>query len=184
MEQMKLPMPRPRVRLDGPTTVAEADNAALRQRVRLDEVPEPAPQAENPLRFADAHLARSEWSKDGERPPLNGWWEVTDHKTGALLARWWYDGDWSKGDPKDKVSTWLSHAQFMTQYAWRGLQLPHPDVYPCPPYVSTNLVVRAQEAGHSIHTTYVRFQATGIGRGQSETVNAPRWPNGRPRVKL
>lgn len=68
-------------------------------------------------------------------PKCIGFWDVTDHKSGTLNVRWWFGGVWwTKGHPDDASAPRLSHDQFKTQYAWRGLRNPPPDAYPCPPY--------------------------------------------------
>lgn len=60
-----------------------------------------------------------------EAPYWKGFYDVTDHKTGTLNARWWFGGVWwYKGDPSDigHRGTALTHDDFKKQYAWRGGQ--------------------------------------------------------------
>lgn len=183
-KQMELPvvMPRPRVRLDGPATIALAENATMM-------LAQSAAQGatSRALMWPDPMLGRMPWESK-ERPPMVGLWEVTDHKTGTLVARWWFGGVWwlKTDDPRYAVRTpGLSHEQFATQYAWRGLRRPHSDVYPCPPYTSFELVARAKREGHSIATPYVRFKATAPGKGVTEAVAHENNPvHARARVRL
>lgn len=83
---------------------------------------------------------------ESEQPPTwKGFYDVTDHKSGTLNARWWFGGAfWQKGDPEEARRTgvrlsMLSHLQFSTQYAWRGLRECPSDPYPLPPYVMAAL---------------------------------------------
>lgn len=97
------------------------------------------------------------WATEGD-PPLNGFWDVTDHKTGTLSARWWFDGLlWVKGDPRERGATRLTSEQFRTQYAWRGLREPGLDTYECPPYSSKDLMERAVREQVPLVTTHARL---------------------------
>lgn len=66
-----------------------------------------------------------------ERPPCPGYWEVTDHATGATLDRWWYDGGewWIVEDVASGMRRFVSAAEFPRLHAWRGLRAPHLDGY-------------------------------------------------------
>lgn len=74
-------------------------------------------------------------------PPMPGWWEVTDHQSGTLLARWWFDmgSTWWRAVEKDGQVVSLVDAMaphvFRRLYAWRGLLNPHPSGYALPPYM-------------------------------------------------
>lgn len=139
-EQMRLSLPRPRVRLDEP---------APRVRVRLEDAPvEPGK--------VPYGLPLTPWSRDF--PPTSGYWMVTDHATGTMEELWWFSSVptfWRMGNGKD-----LMHDEFRDKYAWRGLVSPHPDVYPCPPYRSDVLVTLAMNSGDTLRTTYVHMGST------------------------
>lgn len=74
------------------------------------------------------------WS--GERPPMAGYWEVTDHKTGTLSERWWWSGaHWELPEAEgESPRNFIGHESFMAAYAWRGLQEMPKEGYPIPPY--------------------------------------------------
>jgi hypothetical protein len=107
-------------------------------------------------------------------PPCDGWWHVTDRRTGGNIIndRWWFDGShgawkWFPAGPRGHrkqingafyVSEMLLHDEFLDgSYQWRGLRVPSGIVYPCPPYDSLALIKRAQDAGVSIATPYMRI---------------------------
>lgn len=164
-EQMGLPLERPRVRLDD-------GERALRPRKRLEdppamtlgeEVAEDLGRADAlgvGLTFEDA-LGLTPWSTDF--PPCAGYWQVTDHKTGTLRDLWWFDAVPAMWRKRPDVGTaaaaadclpgathyqWsLTHDEFRDLYAWRGLAVPHPHGYPCPPYDADKLGLRARELG-------------------------------------
>lgn len=163
VEQTELPLSRPRVplleRLGGPQdklrpkmehdfgnrTLASPeriDDALLRNRVALlgDGFKVGEPRIYSP------------WSI--ERPPMEGYWNVTDSKTGTLNTRWWWDGlVWCKGDPRDKAHPRLRHEQFVTQFAWRGLLEVPQEAYEVPPY---SLAAVTQIPGAGITGRYVK----------------------------
>lgn len=168
--QLELPMPRTRVKLE--------DAQTPRKRVRLEDAAPEVPvvniaqgarfgalfqDGDNPAVlgefYPDAHLSRTGWST--AFPPVHGFWEVTDHKTGALLERWWYDhvpACWTPHDgerPNRKAA--MMHDEFREHYAWRGLCAPHPDVYPTPPYRGELLMKYALENGGTLKTTFMKM---------------------------
>ena len=172
VKQLELPMARVRVRLEDEPGGAGPNNQVM-------EFP-----AEDQVIDPDAFLPKSAWETK-EDPPCPGWWEVTDHKTGTLLARWWFDGVWwKKGDPRVRGQAGMNRDQFRSQYAWRGLREPHADVYPCPPYASKDLVDRAMSAGRPIKTTYIRVTATADGLMPLSDMAAAMEPSPRQRVRL
>lgn len=71
----------------------------------------------------EAFLGLTDWETKTP-PPMAGWWDITDHKTGTVDERWWFDGQlWmaKQGAPG------VTHADFALVYAWRGLKAQHPD---------------------------------------------------------
>ena len=168
MEQMKLlDTPRVRVRLGGPDSVTrprpEHDTAAFaRARVRLDRPVDAEEVTPRSADFQDRMLCDAigypPWESKGA-PPCVGLWEVTDHKTGTLLARWWFGGVWwlKTSDPNERNPIMLSHWKFEENYAWRGLRAPSTDIYPCPPYSSKDLADRALAFGVGIRTTHIKM---------------------------
>lgn len=127
-----------------------------------EQMPLPLPQRTR-VRLADTEVPaeRTAWNARDE-PPTSGWWEVRQLRGAppivdcgcwwwhAAGAQWFPDGmsrGRAQGRPMDEFR--------MNSYQWRGLTQPSPDVYPCPPYLSSELVPRAQAAGLSLRTTYV-----------------------------
>lgn len=104
----------------------------------------------------DLPAERTQWRCDD--PPMQGFWEVHDVFTNEELGRWWWDGaHWKRPQDTDKHArmTVVPGELFSTQYAWRGLTQPSPDIYPCPPYDSSILGPLALAAGVSLRTLHV-----------------------------
>lgn len=103
------------------------------------------------------NLERTDWETN-EDPPTSGYWEVCDNAH-TKEAVWWWDEvrkDWWVGVRSiDTRSMHMPANVFRGTHSWRGLKAPSPLVYPTPPYVTTELVRRAQEAGVALRTHYV-----------------------------
>lgn len=78
--------------------------------------------------------ACTKWCSD-DKPPCPGWWDVTDHKTGTMRARWWFGGVWwvMGDDPYKDTTPRIYWEKFIREFAWRGLKV-MPTSYPAPPY--------------------------------------------------
>jgi hypothetical protein len=86
-------------------------------------------------------------------PQWPGFYDVTDHKSGTLNARWWWGGlgHWFDGDPQVKKAKEIPHSVFQLHYAWRGLKQMPRDAYPVPPYD-----VNALPPGVAIDGKYIK----------------------------
>ena len=106
------------------------------QQLNLDTVPRKRVHIEAEAPSAEvgaAHdgyyfLGRTKWECFAP-PPCAGWWEITDHKTGALHARRWFDGEAWQLDSYGQLNSYgpepgsnkFKHEHFKHIYAWRGL---------------------------------------------------------------
>lgn len=106
------------------------------------------------------------WFIENE-PHWKGFYDVTDHASGTLSARWWFGGVWwQKGDPREAQQTGvtltrLSHEQFKTQYAWRGLREGKANwPYFCPPYNAKELPAGAASQLTQAYEPALEFLAT------------------------
>jgi hypothetical protein len=120
-----------------------------------------SPQLELPMpervrvRLGDDEIPaeRSRWEA-WEDPWTPGWWEVSDQQTGTMQGRWWWNGALWQAYREGAPRTIIPASIFRLRYAWRGLALPSPDIYPCPPYSSDVLLPAAQRAGVGLRTMH------------------------------
>lgn len=95
-------------------------------------------------------------------PVWQGFYDVTDSKTGTLNARWWWVPlvkFWVQGDPLDpgrRNTVCLTAWQFRESYAWRGLRECPVEAYPIPPYRVEHLPPGAAVNGKYIKRTRVK----------------------------
>lgn len=130
------------------------------------ELPMPA-RTRVRLQPGDMPAERTPWQL-ANNPPMPGWWEVKDIATEEMQeSRWWWDGlCWKVPLPlrrEDRLTFTMTPAQFDLRYAWRGLKEPSPDIYPCPPYKSNELMFEAKLADVTVRTmftVYTRSQRT------------------------
>ena len=102
------------------------------EQLNLDAVPRKRVQIEAEVPSAEVGVAIDSWDHigftDWERvapPPCAGWWDVTDHKTGSVQTRLWFDGRlWTLDASFFGRALPFTHKAFKRTYAWRGLKSP------------------------------------------------------------
>lgn len=153
-QQGELPLKKRRIKLDE-AEAAEADRRFGQPHYGHGDEMEEELQLRVPKEVADAVAADPEgaaqrleleaqrmlaelmtpWCTE-ERPPVPGYWEVTDHKTGTLSEHWWWSGaHWELPEGAgESPRNFVGHESFKAAYAWRGLKEPPKEGYPIPPY--------------------------------------------------
>ena len=100
------------------------------QQLNLDTVPRKRVHIEAEAPIAEVGVAEDTYAQAGRTkwecfapPPCAGWWEITDHTTGALHARRWFDGEAWQLDSNEPIygPNQFKHEHFKHIYAWRGL---------------------------------------------------------------
>lgn len=138
------------VMIDGKLKVPSADSMEGREGFPVNENPE----------------LYTKW--ETVAPPVwDGFWDVTDSRTGTLNARWWFvqsNGpmvwykEWmDRGSEFHAAKGGLMHDEFIEKgYAWRGLR-EHPTTpYPVPPYWPFLLPDKAAVDGKYIKRSRVK----------------------------
>lgn len=126
------------LRLRVPKKVAEAvaaDPEGATQHLKKEAERLAVPELNTAEPWVAGALGCTKWFC-WEVPPCQGLYEVTEHRTGAVIERWWFHGGsvWKKSGDRFANLPSIYHHDFARQYAWRGLAEMPAEGYPIPPY--------------------------------------------------
>lgn len=84
-----------------------------------------------------------------ETPPCQGLYEVTEHRTGATIERFWFHGGsvWKKSPDRYANLPSIYHHDFAKQYAWRGLAAMPAEGYQVGPYARSMFGLEGRQDG-------------------------------------